>query len=270
MKNGLISSLIYCVFSSPLAHALSEYIPIQERAQGQALAGAQQLNDSLYSNPAASSFAEVYSVEATYTSTKAFEASVLDTRTSGIGGAFGYFRMKTNEEAEALQGLRLALSTRISEGVSIGVSGKSIWGMGQNGVRSSYKDLDSGMLFSMQPVLLGFTVKNLFGGDEGFEQNREWTVGAQVNYQKSLFLSAAAVSKFREFKPFQYSVGAEYVSGYYFGLKGGFRFQPENNTQWWSAGASILSPRLSLHYAVEFPNQEGQSMEHTLSLLMLM
>jgi hypothetical protein len=67
-------------------YANSEYIPIQERSQGQSLTGSSLLNDSIFSNPASSSFTYVYSMEANYALPRSFAASILDTKTSFMGG----------------------------------------------------------------------------------------------------------------------------------------------------------------------------------------
>ncbi len=246
---------------SPLV-ASPEVVPIQEKAQGQSLTGANLLNDSLYSNPAGSSFTQVYSVEALYFAPRNFAASILDTKTSGFGGALGYYRNRDYSISDPLQVAKLALSTRVQNWLGLGIAGKVMWGPNDQGEHVNFKDIDFGLLANLNFLQLGFTVRNLLGGEPSFNQDQEWALGARANYEQLLFLSASAFSKWGLMKPYQFGIGAEYVSLYYFSLKGGFRIQPDSDRSFWSTGISILAPKIGLHYAVEIPNQAPKAIEH--------
>jgi len=253
------------------AQAASEFIPIQERAQGQALAGGSLLNDSIYSNPAASAFLPVYSVEGTYLLPKTFAVSVLDTKTSGMGGGLGYFRQKVGEFEQAFQGVRLAFSGKVSEGLAIGVTGKMLWGPDfETGDGTEHKDIDTGLLANLGIMQFGLSVRNILGGKSEFQQQREMVLGARYAYQNLFYLSAAAISKTNTMtSPYQVGFGAEYISPYFFGLKGGFRRRIDTGTSYWSAGASFLGPKLLVHYAAEFPTTSDESIEHTVAAALL-
>ena len=68
------------------------FVPTQSMALGQSLSGATLLNDSIYVNPASSAFTSVYSVDGSYLfGPRAFGVSILDTKTSSIGGELGYY-----------------------------------------------------------------------------------------------------------------------------------------------------------------------------------
>lgn len=235
------------VILSGVASALPEFNSIQERAQAQSLSGATLLNDSLYSNPAASAFTSVYTVDAIYALPKTFGVSVLDTKTSGFGGGVGYFR-KAGENNTSLQGARAALSTRVSEVLALGVAGKTIWGPGRH-----LNDVDAGTLVNFGVAQVGFTMRNIFSGSRELDQPREWSVGGRFGYQESVFVSAASYSRWTQVKPYQVGVGMEFVTPYYFSFKGGYRFEPGGKFSAWSGGLSFNAPKISLHYAIDLP-----------------
>ncbi len=239
-----------------------EFVPIQERAHGQSLAGTSQLNDSLYTNPAASAFTQVYVVDGAYGLPKNFAASILDTKSGGVGAAFGYFRRIDEGQTDPVQGAKLAVMGRMTDHIGVGFAGKALWGPALNGSKTNFKDIDGGLLLDLTPVQLGLTMRNLFGGNEAMDQKPEWAFGASFNVQNMLILSAATLGETKGVKPYQYGFGIEYISQYYFSVKGGFRTQPDRNQQFWSGGVSFIAPRLSVHYSVEFPTAAGKKAEH--------
>lgn len=253
------------------AWAASEFVPIQERAQGQSLAGGSLLNDSLYSNPAASAFVQVYSIEGTYLPPRDFAVSVLDSQTSQITGAFGYFRQKKDENSAAFQGLKLALAGKISEMFAIGLAGKSLWGPDfTTGADASVKDMDLGLLANVGVFQIGLTTRNLLGGNEAFDLQREVVLGGRFGYEKMFFLSTALTTRTASvMSPYQLGVGAEYVSPYFFGLRAGYRQRFDTGETFWSAGASFLAPKLLVHYAVQFATETSDTMEHTVAAALL-
>lgn len=248
-------------------YANSEYIPIQERSQGQSLTGSSLLNDSIFSNPASSSFTYVYSMEANYALPRSFAASILDTKTSFMGGGLGYFRRSQMVDGleQVMQGMRLALSTRIAPTLGVGITGKMSW----NSDAKRWNDIDMGVLWNISPVQIGAMLRNVAGGDLAFDQKREWAFGFRINYQETVFFSGNIISPLNQFRPSQYGVGVEYVSPYYFSLKGGWRILSDTTASYWSGGASLNTPKLSVHYAAEFPNQPSENVEHILGLSML-
>jgi hypothetical protein len=252
------------------AYGAHEFVPIQERAQGQALAGASQLNDSLYSNPAGAAFTQVYTVDGTYSLPKSFGVSILDTKSSGIGAGLGYFRINQGEGIEPLQGAKLAVMGKMTEAIGLGFSGKLLWGSDTHGNHQNLKDLDAGVLVKLQPVHLGLTFRNLFGGNAPLDQKPEWAFGGSLGVMGSLFLNAAVLGEMKSLKPYQYGFGMEYVSQYYFSLKGGYRIQPDRDRSYWSGGISFLAPKISFHYSVEFPNAPGEKAEHLVGTTVLL
>src|SRR3989338_2643074 len=106
----------------------SEYVTTQEKALGNSLTGSSLANDSLYTNPASSAFMSVYSVDGSFQLPRSFAISVLDTKTSSVGGALGYYRKKISNSSEALQGAKLSLSSKITEAIGVGIAGKMLWG----------------------------------------------------------------------------------------------------------------------------------------------
>jgi hypothetical protein len=258
--------VVVCSTLSSNTFGIPEFVPIQERAQGYSLAGATTLNDSIYVNPAGSAFIQVYSVEGTYNLPKDLAVSILDTKTSGVGGGLGYFRQNVGF-SDSLQGFKLALSTKVSETLGVGLGGKIMWGPDTAGNNSKLNDVDLGFLTNLNFIQLGLVVRNLLGGNAGYDQFRELSLGAHfAAYQDIFFLNAAISSKWGNWKPYSYGVGAEYISPYYFSLKGGYRIQPDNGISYWSAGASLLAPKLYVHYAVEFPSIANASLVHTLAM----
>ncbi len=255
---------------SGLATASPEFVPLQEKAQGGALAGASQLNDSLYTNPAGSSFTQVYALDGIFQMPKTFAVSVLDTRTSGMGGALGYFRKQVGSYEQPLQGAKLGLCGKVSDSIGFGVAGKMLWGPNLAGDYTKLNDIDTGLLGTYSFLQFGVALRNTLGGDVSMDQGREWTAGARAGWEDTLYLSVATVSHWEAVSPYQYGAGVEYVSPYYFSLKAGYRTQPRVGQNFWSAGFSFLSPRLSLHYAVEFPQQAGSKTEHLLGVTLLM
>jgi hypothetical protein len=248
-------------------------------AEGQSLSGANMLNDSLYVNPAGSAFTNVYAVQGAYGIGGSFGASVLDTKTGAIGGALGYFRRPVENPqtlqnfGHPLQGVNLALSSRVAPGLAIGVAGKSIWGPDLTGADSKFNDLDVGVLGSLGLLQLGLALHNAFGGNVAMDLGRELTLGGRISYKDLLFLSVAADARVNQGSPYQYGVGAEYVSPYYFALQGGYRIRPTEQTSYWSVGFSINSPVVSLLYAAQIPNQKyglDNTIEHMLGVTVLL
>jgi hypothetical protein len=245
---------------------LPEYIPIQERAQGHALSGAVLFNDSVYSNPASFAFTQVYSVEGSMLMPGGFAASIVDTKTSVAGGALGYFRKPGAEPDLVVQGLRVGLAGRVSSTLAVGAIGKTIWRGGER-----FYDADSGVLANFSFLQVGAVARNVGGGNLALEhQEREFGVGARLNYKDSLYFSSSAQSRGQTMlSPYEYGFGAEFVSPYYFSIKGGYRFETELKQGHWSAGASFLSPRLLFHYAVEFASSVLDTNEHQIALSLL-
>lgn len=260
-----VATLLFAVSASAM-----DFVPIQERAQGQSLGGANLLNDSLYSNPAAAVFTNVYSIEASMNLPKDLAISILDTRTADFGGAVGYFRQVKPGVEDALQGARVNLAKRLGESLGAGVTGKMTWGPTTSGSTDKAYDLDVGLLQTLGFLQLGASAKNVLGGNQGLGLERVWSLGGRLAYEDTLFFSVTQYSRFQLSKPYQLGAGAEYVSPYYFSIKGGYRFQFDTPFSAWSAGVSFLSPRISLHYAVEFPNSATQKIEHQFALTLLM
>jgi len=271
---------LFCLMGVLSLQAGQDFVPIQERAQGQALVGSAQLNDSLYSNPAASSFLNVYSVEGSLSLPKNFAVSVLDTKTSNLGGAIGYFRRETEDDyyqpgvthggrSTFIQGAKLSLMGRVANSIGIGISGKSIWGPNIIGKDDKILDADVGALYNGGFFQLGASLRNIFGGKESMQFSREYSLGGRITYEQILSLSVATQSKFNVAAPYQYGVGVEYVSPYYFAIRGGYRTLIREREHFWSLGASFVSPRLSLHYALEIPNQTNSVSEHTFGTTLL-
>lgn len=241
----------------------SEFVPLQQRAQGQALSGASLLNDSIFSNPAASAFTNVYSLDATFRSPKHFATSILDTKTSAVGGALAYYRVPRAGSNDPVQGGRLGMVGRLSENFGLGVLGKIVWGPDLFGTQNRYTDMDIGMTGQFGAISFGVNMNNVLGGNAAMGEKREYGVGARVNWQETMYFSLALNGEVENFKPVQIGAGAEYVSPYYFSLKGGYLYRPATSISYWTTGVSILSPKMSLHYALEIPNQTGASLEHT-------
>ena len=262
-------SFAFALVLASTALAVPEYVPIQERAQGQSLTGANLLNDSLYSNPASSTFTQVYAVDANMQSTRNFAASILDTKTSSIGGALGYFRRESVPGSDKLiQGVRLGLASRVEDWIGVGFTGKMLWGYDPLGREAKLTDMDLGILANWNVLQTGVVLRNAFGGNREMDNLREVGVGVRVNYQNALFLSSSAFSR-QGLKPHQIGFGAEYVSPYYFAVKGGYYFRPNTPVSSWTGGLSFVSPRMSLHYAAELPNDAGRSVEHQFGMTML-
>ncbi len=261
----LMVTLSAATFFSSVGLAGPEFVPIQERAQGRSLGGTILLNDSLYSNPASSAFTQAYAVEGTFGLPRSFAASVLDTRTSEIGGAFGYFRTQDVDATQPVQGLKLALSGKASSVIGLGIGGKVMWGQGTNKTSQNLTDMDLGMLANLGTAQIGYSIRNVFNGNPLFNQRREMALGGRLGYQDLLFINATVYSLFSRLKPNAFGIGAEYVSPYYFAIKGGFRVDSDLNQNYWSAGASFLAPKLNVHYAIEFSQVAGQGPQHTLA-----
>ena len=259
--------------------AAEDFIPIQEKALGQSLAGAPQLNDSLYSNPAASSLVDVYSVDGSYMLPKSFAVSVLDTKTSSLGGAVGYFRKVADRDyftpgvsvdnQKFIQGAKLAFMGRLSNQIGLGIAGKSIWGPDTAGKDNKLVDADVGAIFNSGFFQMGATIRNILGGKQSMKLDRELSLGSRLSYNQILSLSVAAQSKLNNPKPYQIGVGAEYVSPFYFALRGGYRSLVEEARSFWGVGASFVGPKLSVHYSLEMPNQSNSPSEHMFGTTML-
>jgi hypothetical protein len=243
---------------------------LKERAQAHSLTGALQGNESVYSNPAASAFQETYSIDGTFAFPKSFSASIVDTRTNSVGGGLGYFKEQDPLSSDFVHGVRLSLSSRVSDSIAIALAGKALWG-NKPAAGNGFKDLDGGLIWNLGWLSTGVVMRNLLGGNSVFEQEREISVGGRVGYSNIFYLSASAHSKLNRLSPYEYGVGAEYISPWYFSLMGGYRFETSGaiSPSYWSSGISFLSPRLSVHYAVEFPELASEDTSHLLGVTMV-
>jgi hypothetical protein len=258
---GIVSTLAY--------GGSTEFIPLQQRAQGHSLTGASLLNDSIFANPASSAFTNAYAVDGSFLTPKNFAVSILDTKTSGMGGALAYFRMNRPGIENVVQGAKIGMSGRVSENFGFGVMGKTVWGPDLAGTNAKYTDLDLGVVAQFEVFQLGLSMQNVLGGNPAMGEAREYSFGTRLNWEQTVFFSAAMNGGIQNFQPQQFGFGAEYVSPYYFSLKGGYRFRPQEQKSYWSAGLSILSPRMSIHYAVELPNVVGAVPEHSVGTTFL-
>lgn len=289
MKRTFPILALLAVTAQISAFGAAEFIPMHQFAEGHSLTGANLLNDSLYVNPAAAAFTRVYSIDATYQLSKRYAVSVLDTKNGAVNGALGYFRQPVSSSAfgdtfaEPMQGVKGALSARVSNNVAVGIAMKTMWGpraqLGQTAATASQKDRltdgDLGILGNFGMIQLGATLYNLVGGgNEALDphQGREVSLGGRIGYQDLFFVSVATQSRFRTPTPYQYGIGAEYVSPYYFALKGGYRIVTDIGPQrtYWSAGFGINSPRVSVSYGVQFPQTDYERVEHVLGLMLMM
>ncbi len=267
----ILSALILgmTLFVGQLHAGSTEFVPLQQRAQGQSLAGASLLNDSLFSNPASSAFTNVYSIDGTFLSPRVFSVSVLDTKTSAVGGAIGYYRVARPGFDQPIQGAKLGMSSRLGQNIGIGLVGKTIWGPGIAGDTQRYTDLDIGLMAKFDFVQLGLHLNNTVGGNAAMGEAREYAFGVRAHWEETMFFSASVTGETASFRPLQYGFGAEYVSPYYFSLKGGYRMRPVAQTSFWSGGVSILSPKVSIHYAIEVEARSGGTTEHSVGTTFL-
>ena len=247
----------------------TEFVPIQQRAQGHSLAGASLFNDSLFSNPASSAFTNVYTVDGTFLNLKTFAVSILDTKTSALGGAMGYYRILRPGFDQAIQVAKVGTSGRLSENFGFGVAAKAAWGPDLAGTSASYKDVDFGMIAKFDFIQVGVNINNVFGGSGPMGEAREYATGARFGWEDTMFFSASVSGETATFRPTQFGFGAEYVSPYYFALKGGFRMRPIDEKSFWGAGLSINSPKVLINYAVEFENRGGGSIEQSVGTTFL-
>lgn len=253
-----------------VAYAVPEYVPIQEKAQGQSLTGASLANDSVFSNPASSAFINTYSLQGDFLFPKSFAVSVVDTRTTTVAGGAAYYRQNIKGSSQSLQGGRLGISGKVSNFVGVGLMGKTIWGPTADLKGNDHmNDVDAGVIAVFGGMLqAGAAMRNVLGGNKPMGYDREISVGGRVNYQRVMYFSASTVSKASELSPYQYGLGVEYVSPYFLSVKGGYRTQPYAAQSYWSFGASFLSPMMSLHYAMEKANFGQGEIEHVIGCSM--
>lgn len=283
MRHLLWTSLWMLILGQSLFATARDFVPLQEKAMGHSLGGAHITNDSLYSNPAGSAFSKVYSIDGIFQLPKTLAVSVLDTKTAAVGGGLGYYRKNYANSKEVTQGVRLGLNSKITENLALGVNGKMIWGpklvLDSQGVpvpgailaaKDKFYGLDAGMLYDSGFFQLGTTFYNVASDNIEMGERHEFSVGGRVGWQKTFFVSATAQSYLSEVSPYEYGIGAEYVSPYFFGIRAGYRSQPYRANSFWSLGASFLSPKLSLHYVIELPNQNSTSIEHLFGATILM
>lgn len=271
--------LSVCTLFSSLLFASAEYVPLQERAQGHSLTGANLQNDSLYSNPASGAFEKIYSLDGNYGLNGDFAVSVLDTRTSNFGGGLAYYRQPVEKTGDPekdtdgkTQGARVSLFRKSTETLAFGITGKMIWSPALTQIRKDRDNVtsanaDIGMLSNFGNFQLGTNIRNIMGENAELKMKREMALGGRLNWNQLLFFSLTTVSdisalSFDAIKPYEYGLGAEFITPYYFSIKGGYRYQMRESFSTWSMGASFISPKFSLHYALELPQYVNGKSEH--------
>lgn len=226
-----------------------------------ALRGAVSLNEGLYINPASFGFTEKYSVETQVSfqnNQRIYNTSVVDTRTSSWGAAFGYSRVQpTASDVVSDHQFHIAAAKRLGL-ISLGVGGKAFL----NDERKEF-DGNAGVLIEPHPALhIGLVGDNLFS-----KETREVGVGAQFNVKDILLLSTDAVKKLT--KPgFDILAGAEIIharSG--LSLRGGGQYNTAGAFESFSLGGGLSLHKVGLHYGFKQDlNTEIKDQIHSVAL----
>ena len=207
-----------------------------------ALRGAVSLNEGLYINPASFGFTEKYSVETEVSfqnNQRVYNTSVVDTRTSSWGAAFGYSNVQPISDNTANDHqFHVAAAKRLGI-LSLGVGGRGFL----NNERKEFNGC-AGMLIEAHPAFhIGLVGDNLLS-----KETREVGAGIQFNIKDILLLSTDGVKRLEK-SGFDILAGAEILharSG--LSLRGGGQYNTLNSMQSFSLGAGLSLHKVGLHY----------------------
>jgi len=170
MRNKFTILFIILFFS--FFSRVSLAIPLfGSNSMGRAGAGvaANNVHEIYTSNPASMMFSQYYSIGASYSSDgNTLQGSVVDTQTSTVGGGVSYFyQTNANRFEETLwkvNGLHLAIASKFTEQISVGLMGKYYWFTALNPALTDVQqfDLDAGIHFQIHPMFaLGAVAHNI-------------------------------------------------------------------------------------------------------------
>jgi hypothetical protein len=252
-----------------MAQNLGLAIPLlSSSAMGRAGAGvgAENVHSIYNTNPASMMFEKYYSVGAGYTSDgNTLQASVVDTKTSGVGGALSYFhQLEANRYEDKLwkiNGIHLALAGNLVEAFSVGVLGKYYWFKAASPlVRDTQMlDFDLGVQYRLGPFFAaGATLRNVMlkTQKEAFP-NPDLALGISVSPVSAINILADAGTWLKEgnqVKGKWMLMGAlEGKLSDTFALRGGYRYVlGMASLQGATAGLSVLFEKVRLSYGALF------------------
>ncbi|MBP7844489.1 MAG: hypothetical protein KA116_06710 [Proteobacteria bacterium] len=261
-------------------------------AKGSASVATPASYDNLILNPAAAAIPKQYNVGVGYLSTgKTMLASIVDTKSSQLGGGVYYLRRDSKKSAiqdEAAGDFQrvesrvgLSLFAKVSEEVSFGGGAKYVnINTYQNPSlqNATVWNGDLGFYYQAAPsTRLGIGVTN-FLDDENDYLPTSVQLGADYLLNESIIFSALlmryekldSASKFRRPSDslFVYAIGAEYLYKS-LSLKAGYRENSPWSQKLLSAGMGYSADKFSADYAATFVTQGSGETKHDFSLGLL-
>ena|GEM_PF-2566477 len=291
-------SIIVVVGSDPVS-AAPDWIVSDRQSwmgpQGLALGGALVAHDGrsdfIYSNPAAPSLEEKYTVGFGYgTAGDQLRAQVADTKSSQLGGGISFSQRniedltKFNDKAlgnyPRLEHSAVGtLMTKVSEKVGVGISAhhRYIRPRGVALPSKSFLSGDVGVIVALSPEWrLGLAGLDLIADDTGYT-HRTLSVGTAGNLGSGFmvlgqldFVKAPEGNYDTGFidanSSAALSLGAEYTANAQFRLRGSYRTLPAWEQNYVGLGGGYMTDGVRIDYGVRFSPEDSKAQYHALSI----
>jgi hypothetical protein len=230
----------------------------------QAGVGAATGTEALFLNPAALAARKRYTVDAMYLTDRRGDAtgsdrrqdylgtSIMDSSTTSVAAAFGYYRALQGVETGTL--LKLGLAAPVTRGLFAGLQANYFDLHGAERV-SSDVNLNAGLFYQVTTkVSVGGSAYNLIhskhhetepqgyglgfaaGSESALQVTGDWRI--DLNRVRHADGSAKATNR--------YAVGAEYLFDNAVPVRAGFQVDDTSKTKWWSLGVGWVSNRLAV------------------------
>ena len=259
-------------------------------ARGSSTTASHLVHDSIFQNPAAAVIDKTYIVTLGYTPVgDQLSASIVDTRSSNIGGGLAYVRRDLRDIQSSPLALgnyrrtedRAALSFfgMASDELALGVLGKYTYQKSYDGLSENGKnwngDIGAKYFFS-NSFQIGLAAQNLLKDDKGMNL-RAFSAGIETLPLRSVNVSARVIhfpklpasSEFRYSnteKTTGFSVGAEWAAYRGLSLRAGYKEQPAWNEKLASAGAGYTDKEWGVDYAFQISTLGDKSNSHMATL----
>ena len=296
-KNTARFSLFTCFSMSSLEAPAARIVGDPEAimgpksaSRGAATTGSHLVHDSIFQNPAAAALEKSYTVTVGYSPVgEQLSASIVDTKSSGMGGAISYVRRDVRELGNTPLDLgnykrtedRAGLSFfgMVDKEIALGVIAKYAYQRSFDTLSETGKnwngDIGAKYIFSRE-FQIGAVAQNLLKDDTGMNI-KAYSVGIETLPLRSVNLSARVIhypkpgagATYRvanETKLTGYSVGAEFAFYRGAALRGGYKDQPTWNEKIASAGLGYNGKEWGADYSFQISTLGDKNTAHMATL----
>ncbi len=260
LKKITILTVAFILLYKPAFGGLSpQAVGVKPLGMGGAFRAVADDNSALNFNPGGLTQSIKYSVEALYYWSelseefpkKTYHISIVDTKTSGIGGGFSFTREKLSQGGRK-DSFIVALAEQYRSYLHIGISAKYFRLEGTD--NDSFFAGDIGIIIKpwQQYLSVGIVSHNLFatGSEDTYPQ---LGLGLATHLSNAITLAADTIKDLDSNGKanFQYNFGGEVLMREQLGLRGGYSRDQHSAGNYYSLGLGWYAPRLTINYGFQ-------------------